>query len=73
VLEEAACRYAGKAGASGCVVIEGVQSIDEDAKRAAMVFLVGAEAAIRDFVARRATRRPVHASVWARNGHTPGY
>ena len=53
VLEEAACRYAGKAGASGCMVIEGVQSIDGDAKRAAMVFLVGAEAAIRDFVAAR--------------------
>lgn len=53
VLEEAAWRYAGKAGPSGCMVIEGVQSIDEDAKRAAMVFLVGAEAALRDFVAAR--------------------
>lgn len=53
VLEEAACRYAGKSGAAGCMVIEGVQSIDEDARRAATVFLEGAEAAIRAFVAAR--------------------
>lgn len=53
VLEEAARRYAGREGAAGCMVIEGVQAIDDDARRAAMVFLMGAEAAIRDFVAAR--------------------
>lgn len=53
VLEEAACRYAGKSGAAGCMVIEGVQAIDEEAKRAATVFLEGAEGGIRAFVAAR--------------------
>lgn len=53
VLEDAACRYSGQAGASGCMVIEGAQSIDEHAKQAALRFLVGAEATIRQFVAAR--------------------
>ncbi|WP_121041110.1 TetR/AcrR family transcriptional regulator [Stenotrophomonas rhizophila] len=53
VLEEAACRYAGKSGAAGCLVIEGAQSNDHDAKQAASEFLVRAEEAIRDFVAAR--------------------
>lgn len=53
VLEDAACRYASKSGAAGCMVIEGVQASAEEARQAATVYLEGAEGVIRAFVAAR--------------------
>jgi len=53
VLEEAARRYAADPAASGCLVLEGTRCNDGDARQAARALNVGAENAIRDYIAAR--------------------
>ncbi|MEH6718986.1 MAG: helix-turn-helix domain-containing protein [Aurantimonas endophytica] len=80
VLEEAARRYAADPAAGGCVVVEGTRCNDREAREAALVLNLAAEAAIRQYVA---ARHPADAervtdfvcttmfglSAKARNGH----
>ena len=51
VLDEAACRYASKADAPGCLVIEGARCNDPDARQAARALTTAGEETIRQFVA----------------------
>lgn len=53
LLEEAARRYSGMAGATGCLVIEGTRCNDSEAREAACAFNRAAEAVIRDYIAAR--------------------
>ena len=53
VLEQAARSYAADPDATGCMVLEGTRCIDAEARDAASVFHVAAQAVIRDFIAAR--------------------
>lgn len=53
LLEEAARRYAAGACASGCLVVEGLRSRDENARSAARALNRSAEDAIRAYIAAR--------------------
>jgi TetR/AcrR family transcriptional repressor for divergent bdcA len=53
LLEESARRYAADPIESGCLVLEGTRSNDQEARAAACAFNVAAEHAIRDYVASR--------------------
>ncbi len=58
LLEEAARRYSGTSGATGCLAIEGTRSNDAEAREAACVLNRAAEETIRDYIA---ARHPDHA------------
>lgn len=53
LLDEAARRYSGVSGATGCLVIEGTRCNDRDARGAACTYNQTAESAIRDYIAAR--------------------
>lgn len=53
LLEEAARRYAADPAATGCMVLEGCGSSDEEARTAARAIHAGAERAIHDYIAAR--------------------
>jgi TetR/AcrR family transcriptional repressor for divergent bdcA len=53
VLKEAACRYAGRDGAAGCLVLEGTRCNDAQARELARAFNIAAEDAVRAYVAAR--------------------
>ncbi len=53
VLEDAARRYAGLSGATGCLVIEGTRCNDPEAREAACALNRAAERVIHDYVAAR--------------------
>ncbi|WP_158781381.1 TetR/AcrR family transcriptional regulator [Pantoea sp. BAV 3049] len=53
VLEDAARRYASDPGVAGCLVLEGIRSIDPEARKAASAFHSAAEGRLRDYIAAR--------------------
>jgi TetR/AcrR family transcriptional repressor for divergent bdcA len=53
LLDEAARRYSGACGATGCLVIEGTRCNDRDARGAACAYNQAAESAIRTYIAAR--------------------
>ncbi len=53
VLEDAARNYAADPAASGCLVLEGTRSNDQEAREAARAFNLAAEEVIRQYIAAR--------------------
>jgi TetR/AcrR family transcriptional repressor for divergent bdcA len=80
VLEDAVRRYAANPEAGGCLVLEGTRCNDTEAREAALAFNLGAELAIRDYIAARYPEQAQEVadfvsttmsglSAKARNGH----
>jgi len=80
LLEEAACCYTRNLTASGCLVLEGTHSSDEQAREAAREFHDAAEAMIHSYVATRYPTKADHITAFvgtvmaglsdkARSGH----